>query len=460
MAAPVRASGPVTAPASPAIGRSAQEERLPIEGALPAGLDGCLLRTFPHPAGAGRAGGGLVFSGIRLGAGAARRHRATAAARGDTPLGPVPALAPSLRFADSAAYGAAAYGAADSGGEGTPAPRAPGHLSGHVTLARPIRDPATGWWHTVAGHPGLGQAEHLVACPGGTVVRARPFALGGAPLMHAVALTERYVVVFDLPVVYRHAVALVGARLPYTWQPGRPARVGLLPRHGTAEPRWFRIGPCHISRAVNAYDEGDRVVLDAVWHPRAFDATPTPAPPHLRRLTFDLADGAVRERPLSAAHQTALVDERVCGRRHRHVFGSHDRPRGAVLVRHDLVAGRTHTYELGGGRRVDPPVFVPRPARGVPGGQRDTEGDGWILALAHDDAHRRAELLVFDALDLAAGPSAAVRLPGGSPAAHRATWLPAEEVSSPARSGPPHAGAVAYRAGPGAETVPGRTPSG
>ncbi|GAA3071368.1 carotenoid oxygenase family protein [Streptosporangium carneum] len=413
MAAPARASHPAPATAFPVADRPSSQERLPVEGVLPADLDGCFLQAFPHPAEAGRPGGGFVLSGIRLGGGEATRHRARTTARHETPLGPLPALAPPIRLARTV----------------TGAPRTPGH----VTLARPVRDPSTREWHTVASYPGLGHAEHLTAGPDGVVSRAQPFTLDGAPLMHAVALTGRHVVVFDLPVVYRHAAALVGARLPYAWRPDRPARVGLLPREGTAEPRWFPVDPCYVFHAVNAYEEEGRVIVDAVRRPRAFDATPDAsdvAPdaasaaqerPDLWRWTFDLATGAVHERALAPGWETALADERVCGRAHRHVFGSREGAAGPELVRHDLVTGGVQAYELGRGLRAGRPVFVPRH-----GGQHgDAEGDGWILVFAHDDAHRRGELLVFDALDLPGGPYAAVRVPDASPEAYRAVWLPA-----------------------------------
>ena len=61
------------------------------------------------------------------------------------------------------------------------------------------------------------------------MLRAEPFALDGAPYMEAVAVTRRFLVVFDLPYVYSRTADLIGVRLPYTWREDRAARVGLLP---------------------------------------------------------------------------------------------------------------------------------------------------------------------------------------------------------------------------------------
>lgn len=385
------------------------DEWLQVDGALPADLGGCFLQSFTHPVAAAGLTGGVsagphVLSGIRLGEGRARWHRARMSVRRDALLGPVPPLAPAM----------------------WPGSGAPDRL-GPVSVACPVRD-TTGAWHTIVTYPGLDYAEHLTADSDGDVSHASPFPLQGAPLMQAVALTTRYVVVFDLPVVHRQAAALMGSRFPYAWQAGRPARIGLLSRNGGVEPRWFEVEPCYVSHAVNAYEEDGQVVVDAVRHARAFDGASSGAEPsHLRRWTLDLATGAAGERPVIAADRTsqesALVDERVRGRSHRHVFGSRDRAAGSALVRHDLLTGATETWELGEGVRVDPPVFAPRAAQGEAASE-GVEGDGWLMAVAHDAVRRVSELLVFDALDLAAGPRASVCIPGGSPVGCRVAWLP------------------------------------
>ena len=43
----------------------------------------------------------------------------------------------------------------------------------------------------------------------------------------------------------------------------RPDRVaGLLPRDGSAGVRWIEIEPCWVFHCLNAYDDGDKVVVD------------------------------------------------------------------------------------------------------------------------------------------------------------------------------------------------------
>ncbi|GAA3820969.1 carotenoid oxygenase family protein [Sphaerisporangium flaviroseum] len=382
-----------------ASGRTPHDGPLRVDGLLPLGLDGVLVLTGPRPGGPARpygSAGPSSLSGVRLGGGTARWHRAAAEKLDGHPL---------VQARGSALWSRPAG----------PSPDGPCAAS----VALPVQDRAAGEWHTVATYPGLDLAEHLVIGPDGGVRDWRPFALDGAPLMQAVALTERFVVVFDLPVTYRRAAAMVGAASPYRWQRDRPARIGLLPRHGGGEPQWFPIAPCFVSHAVNAYDDGGSVVVDAVRHDRAFDASTrdrdgATGSPRVHRWTLDIAGGTARERELTGPLDLASADPRRTGLRHQLIFGRD--PGGRALIGHDLAAESTQVRELGPGWRAGRPVFVPR---GV------AEGDGWIVALATNAALGMSELLVLDAMNLAGRPQAVVHLPVIPPAAQHTTWVPA-----------------------------------
>src|SRR5205823_4454961 len=113
-------------------------------------------------------------------------------------------------------------------------------------------------------------------------------------------------------------------RLPYNWNPNYPARVGVLPRDGSAaDVRWFDVEPCYVYHAVNAYEDGDSIVLDLVRHDRTFDTdlTGPEGVPTLDRWTVDLAAGKVREERLDDRGQEfPRMDERLVGRRHRYGY--------------------------------------------------------------------------------------------------------------------------------------------
>ncbi|GIH21881.1 hypothetical protein Aph01nite_01910 [Acrocarpospora phusangensis] len=190
------------------------EDQLVVEGELPRELTGSLVQALADPRAPHPLAGPLLHTGVRLRDGVARWYRSAAPLCGRPPLGPIPALAPAFWL----------------GRSDLP----------DMTVARPVRDPRTGCWHTVATYPELGYGEHLTAGPDGTVVRAAPFALADpVPYISGVELTERYLVMIESPMVYSRAAALVGNRAPFVARPERAVRVGLLPRTGDAEPTWL-----------------------------------------------------------------------------------------------------------------------------------------------------------------------------------------------------------------------------
>lgn len=353
---------------------AAAEGSLAVDGTLPPELSGVFLQASAHPAG----GASWALTGIRLGGGRAAWYREPGAPHADE-LGPVL------------------------------------DLGGGAMVAKPVREASAPRWHTIATYPGLGFAEHLVTSADGSILRTEPFLLDGAPLISAVAITDRYLIVLDLPVTYRRAAALIGSGLPVAWQPNRPARIGLLPlRTKGAVPRWFPIDPCYVFETINAYDDGDRVVLDAVQHAKAFDGNAVRRG-HVCRWELDLNTGSARARRLTGSTGNSIVDGRLAGRRHRHLFSSTVDEWGcARIARHDLATWRTHERVLGQGLRVGRPVFVAR-AGGA-------EGEGWLLIMVEDLAHRQGVLLVLDAMDLAGPPRAVVHVPVVLPSAERVVW--------------------------------------
>ena len=186
-----------------------------------------------------------------------------------------------------------------------------GTLFGGYT-AHPKRDPVTGELHAVSYNPIRGNiVQYTVTGVDGKVRRTVNIRLRAQTMMHDFSLTEKYVVLYDLPVALdfgtrlssrpakavaglltrfaeRHAApdfflraAMRGSDrggaspggMPYRWAPERQARVGVLPREGTAaDIRWFDVNACYVFHPLNAYDEADRIVLDVVRHPSVFTA--------------------------------------------------------------------------------------------------------------------------------------------------------------------------------------------
>ncbi len=284
--------------------------------------------------------------------------------------------------------------------------------------AHPHEDPDTGELHTVSYNWIRGnRVDYTVRGTDGRIRKTVPIEVGGSPMMHDFALTENYVVVYDLPVVFNKAMAtrdmpramrlpvrlmmsaIIGRNplpdpviariargsrasnsmetLPYSWDQDYPARLGLMPREGgSGDVRWFDIDPCFVFHTLNAYEDGDTVVVDVVRHDRMFATVlngPDEGPATLARFTIDLVADKVREdRFDDHSQEFPRIDERHTGKRHRFGYsvGFEDSLPGDAVLRHDLAAGSTDVRHLGAGARRASSASSPVTAR--PGRPRES----------------------------------------------------------------------------------------
>jgi carotenoid cleavage dioxygenase len=298
----------------------------------------------------------------------------------------------------------------------------------HGYTAHPKVDPATGDLHAVSYHWGIPHLEYSVIGADGTVKQVSPVEVDGGPMVHDCSITERWAVVYDLPVTFDIETAMHGGTFPYTWKDDRPARVGLIPLGGSgADVRWFEVAPCYVFHPLNAHDDGDQVVLDVVRYDRMFDVArlgPDDGAPLLWRWTIDTASGSVREEQLGdQPMEFPRVDERLVGRAHRWGYGSEIRRDGdengfgGNLIRIDGKSGDMTRIDLGAGRTGGEWVMVPRHDDAA-------EDDGWLMTLVHDAGTDRSELVVLPAADPADGPVARVLLPNRVPLGFHGNWVP------------------------------------
>ncbi len=295
----------------------------------------------------------------------------------------------------------------------------PGGLSAHTVV-----DPRTGELHAVSYCLAWPYVRYLVAGRNGCVRRTVDIPVRGHPMMHDFSLTERYVLLYDLPVVFRPD-PVVGVPCP-VWDPGRQARLGVLPRDGGAgEVRWLEIEPCFVFHTMNAYEHpgGRLITIHLVRHDRYFDhGRPLPGTQraHLERWTVDLATGTVRRARIDdRAVEYPRVDPRRLAGRHRFGYAMRERLPGgdAGLVKYDLERGTSEEFGVPAGGDVGEGVFVPA----APGAAED---EGWVLAFAYDPERAATDLVVLAARDFAAGPVARVHLPVRVPVGFHGNWIP------------------------------------
>lgn len=424
---------------------------LPVRGALPPELDGTVLRIGPNPLGPVDPARHNVFEGdamvhglrIRDGRALWYRNRWLRTDRVCRQLGLIGTPGPRHGLSDNAngnliQHAGRLLALGDGGvlpAELCPELETVARWDPHGALphgigAHPARDPVTGELLAVAYRPGVPELQCVTLAADGSVRASVTIPVTGTTLAHAFSVTERHAVVYDLPVTFSAAEAAAGSRVPYTWDERHGARLGLLPHGGSAaDVRWAEVEPCYVFHPVNAYEAGDRVVLDVIRHERVFDRDrlrPSESTPTRWRWTVDPGTGAVAERQLDDhAQEFPRIDDRYQGLEYHCAFAVALDPRecgvlaGPALLRHDLRAGTTERHSFAPGQQSGEAVFVPRHADAE-------EGDGWLLSFVYDALEDRSSLVVLDTADFAGEPVAVVPLPVRVPHGFHACWIAAE----------------------------------
>jgi carotenoid cleavage dioxygenase len=358
-----------------------------------------------------------------------------------------------------------------------------GTLAGGYT-AHPHRDPRTGELHAVSYSFARGRSvQYSVIDTTGRARRTVDIDVSGSPMMHDFSLTDKYVVIYDLPVTFDPVQAMPGSvprwlqlparlvlesvlgrvripspiaamanretrrsvGLPYAWNADYPARIGVMPREGgNSDIRWFDIEPCYVYHPLNAYSEirdGPRgaeeiLVLDVVRYSRMFDRDrrgPGESLPTLDRWTINLATGAVgSERRDDRPQEFPRINENLTGGRHRFGYtvgvGGGFAAAGdmsTAVYKHDYATGSSETAELDADLLVGEMCFVPNPGAGsgseAKGGAED---DGILMGYGYHRGRDEGQLLLLDAQTLQS--VATVHLPQRIPMGFHGNWSPSD----------------------------------
>lgn len=291
--------------------------------------------------------------------------------------------------------------------------------------AHPKRDPKSGELHVMTYYWGWGnQVQYLLVGTDGRVRKHVDIPLPGGPMLHDMAITEKYALVFDLPCIFNLDAAMKGASLPYYWDHDYEARIGFMPLDGGANDiKWVTIDPCYVFHPMNAYDDGDEVVLDAARHPKMFDRErrgPSEGDPVLTRWRLNPSTGAAKEETVNDRPQEfPRINESLIGRSYRYGYSAGVGTGFAqdTLMKTDLttfaVQARTDQPRYGYGE----PVFVARDGSVA-------EDDGWVMALRHDTQNDTSDLAIFDARAITDDPVAVVHLPVRVPNGFHGNWVP------------------------------------
>ncbi|MCP3736129.1 carotenoid oxygenase family protein [Sphingomonas sp. RP10(2022)] len=422
---------------------------LSVTGTIPAGLDGRYLRIGPNPVDPDPAsyhwfsGDGMVH-GLAIENGRALWYRnrwirsdEVAAARGVEPA-PGPRHDFDMVNTNVVSIGGRTFALVEAGSypvelseslEAQTYNPFDGSLKGSFT-AHPHRDPKTGEYHAVcyeARDPKT--IRHVVIDANGRVVREEPVAVKHGPMVHDCAITDRFVLILDLPLTFSVSALISGYSIPYRWNTKHEARIGLMPRAGSdADIIWCDVDPCYAFHVVNAYDlpdgsvVADLCVYESMFHDGAMG--PDARSLGLERWTIDPVRRTVDRQAIDATPQEfPRQDDRFYGQPHRYVWtmalpaAPLDRyVGGTAIYAHDLIAGSRQVHDFGAGRFPGEFVFVPEAAD-------CGEGQGWLIGLVIDTAAQTTDLVILDARRFEDDPVASIRIPHRIPPGFHGNWV-------------------------------------
>ncbi|MBP2479302.1 carotenoid cleavage dioxygenase [Crossiella equi] len=264
--------------------------------------------------------------------------------------------------------------------------------------------------------------------------------LPGPRLPHDMAFTENYTILNDCPLFWEPELLAQGVHAA-RFHPELPLRLGVLPRRGDgARIQWFEAESTFVLHFVNAYEEGEEIVLDGF-----FQEDPEPADTgeggkyqrmfrflaldrmktRLHRWRLNLRTGQVREeRRSDSTTEFGTLNQAHGGRRHRYTYAAEGVPGWFLfngIVKHDLDTGTETRYRHPEGVYGSETAFAPR----VGGSGED---DGYLITLVTDMNRDLSECLVLDARRLADGPVCRIRLPERIPSGTHATWANGSDI--------------------------------
>lgn len=268
-----------------------------------------------------------------------------------------------------------------------------------------------------------------------------PIELPGPRLPHDIAFTENYTIINDLPLFWdpealKHNVHAV------RFHKDMPSRFGIIPRFGAPDTiKWFEADPTYVLHFINAYEDGDEVVLDGYFQENPEPPSHPNAPPgfgrmmaylaqdlmkaRLHRWRFNMKTGETKEERLDdRTLEFGVPNQQYGGKPYRYAYSAVPKEGWFLFTgfcKHDVETGSSWSVDLGPERYGSEAGFAPRlNAR--------SEDDGYLVSFVTDLIEDRSECVIIDATDMEAGPVARIMLPHRISSGTHATWAHGADI--------------------------------
>jgi carotenoid cleavage dioxygenase len=319
-----------------------------------------------------------------------------------------------------------------------------GKLQGCTFTAHPKIDPRTGellaFSYNATGEASKTIDLHWISAEG-EITRQESFEAPYSSMVHDYLVSPNYIA-FTICPMHCDWERVKAGKPYFVWDPSLPVKVAVIPRReGVAGLRWFSSPVLGMeTHTINAWEEGSRLHLDhfftrSGWlsqFPHVNDPEARELPPFAERWTVDLADPADKIEIVKLHNQVGempVIDPRTLGQKTgRFYFGTSNTELGPMLewgpkgppftclCGFDTISGELDYYYAGPHSAPEEPLFVSRH-------EHAADNDGWLISVVGRRAENRTDVVILDALNLAAGPVAEIRLPCRIHEGFHGTWV-------------------------------------
>lgn len=226
-----------------------------------------------------------------------------------------------------------------------------------------------------------------------------------ASYIHTFAMTERYIIMVEYPLVLNPLDLLLksgGYITHFKWEPKRNTRFHVIDRAKGERVRSFETEAFFCFHHVNAYEDKNTIVVDLIKYPDAQIVFGDPAPGQIRKLErfrLDLQNGNISESTLAV---TALELPRIYYQKnnakpYKYVYGvgfkyPENKEDSIPILKLDVLQGSSLEWKETG-MLAGEPVFIPHPLG-------KDEDSGVLLSVVIDEVQNSSFLLVLNAQDL------------------------------------------------------------
>ena len=255
----------------------------------------------------------------------------------------------------------------------------------------------------------------------GNLGQVRSKQIPGFCFLHDFAITPNYRIFFQNPVSFNPIPVALGLKTAATCielDPKASTRIIVFDRQGRS--RTFSTDPGFIFHHANAWEDGDRLIVDSLCYPDYLSLDPDvdfrqvvfEEVPFARLVRYDvnLTTGDVCQHVMvDRPCEFPTLHPRCVGKQQRftylgctHEAGANAPLQGVMKVNMVTGAQEIHSFAPRGYLGGDP-VFVPRQ-------YGSEEDDGWVLAMVFDAARERSDVVILDAQNISGSPQAVLHL--------------------------------------------------